>query len=64
MTPHSDTIEDVSQAYKLYAAISVLLFCLVSTTLVRILVRLWYRGSLKSDDGFIVLGTVSTAGTI
>jgi len=52
------TSEDVSQAYKLYITICLLLVVLFATTAVRVWTRLYHRRTFTTDDGLIVLGTV------
>ena len=51
-------VQDVSRSYELYVTISVCLFAVVATTVLRIGTKLIYRLSLRWDDYFMILGTV------
>ncbi|PVH99808.1 hypothetical protein DM02DRAFT_710217 [Periconia macrospinosa] len=50
-------LEDVSQAYKLYITICILIVVLFVTTALRVWSRLYHSGVFTADDGLIVLGT-------
>ena len=51
-------LTDESHQYQIYVTVGIAGFLQVSTTIIRVIVRLMYKLKLSWDDYFIVLGTV------